>query len=412
MVCIDYIGMNRMEETMKRKLIAMILAVGMAVSLAACGNNNNASIEPKSIPESSESSDQDKTAESFDDDKPSDKEEKNGFSKSTNIEEKFGDLELSVPEYFEKLGEDSESESTYFYAETGEQTVMLQVQAITGFNSDNSGMKQYFDVFMDSIGQTLDKFDYDDPEEIDFAGQKAFLTDITCDMEGISFTAKMATTVDEENSIFYAVMLWQSVDSEYDYFDDFEKILKSAKFSDHTSAESASTPEPTKSAESKTTETPKATPMATENSGQDVPTEYKNALSSAKDYLGFTSFSHSGLMDQLEFEGYSEEACKYAADNCGADWNEQAVETAKDYLDIGGYSHSGLVDQLEFEGFSSEQAQHGADNCGADWNEQAAISAKGYLEMTSFSRAELLDQLEYEGFTAEQAEYGVAAAGL
>lgn len=50
----------------------------------------------------------------------------------------------------------------------------------------------------------------------------------------------------------------------------------------------------------------------------------------------------------------------------------------------------------------------GADNCGADWNEQAAKCAKSYLDSMSFSRDELISQLEYEGFTRAQAEYGAA----
>jgi len=71
----------------------------------------------------------------------------------------------------------------------------------------------------------------------------------------------------------------------------------------------------------------------------------------------------------------------------------------------------GLIRQLEYEKFTSEQAKYGADNCGADWNEQAAKSAESYLEYTSFSRSGLISQLEYEGFTRAQAVYGAEANG-
>lgn len=70
-----------------------------------------------------------------------------------------------------------------------------------------------------------------------------------------------------------------------------------------------------------------------------------------------------------------------------------------------------LVGQLEFEGYTHEEATFAADNCGADWNEQAAKCAQNYLEYSSFSRQGLIDQLVFEGFTYEQAEYGVSAAG-
>lgn len=90
---------------------------------------------------------------------------------------------------------------------------------------------------------------------------------------------------------------------------------------------------------------------------------------------------------------------------------KNALKSAKNYISIMAFSHDGLIGQLEYEGYSNEEATYAADNCGADWNEQAAKSAKGYLELMSFSRSGLIDQLKYEGFTQEQAEYGATAAG-
>ena len=75
------------------------------------------------------------------------------------------------------------------------------------------------------------------------------------------------------------------------------------------------------------------------------------------------------------------------------------------------FSYSGLVEQLEYEGFSHDEAVYGVDHCGADWNAQAVIKAKNYLDLMAFSRDGLIEQLEYEGFTAEQAAYGAQANG-
>lgn len=71
----------------------------------------------------------------------------------------------------------------------------------------------------------------------------------------------------------------------------------------------------------------------------------------------------------------------------------------------------GLIEQLLYEKYTQEEAVYAADNCGADWFEQAAKCAQSYMEYSSFSRQDLLDQLLYEGFTQEQAEYGVQSAG-
>ena len=76
------------------------------------------------------------------------------------------------------------------------------------------------------------------------------------------------------------------------------------------------------------------------------------------------------------------------------------------------FSHDGLIAQLEFEKFSNEDAIYGADNCGANWNEQAAKKAKAYLDTMAFSRDGLIVQLEFDKFTNEQAVYGVDKVGL
>ena len=89
-----------------------------------------------------------------------------------------------------------------------------------------------------------------------------------------------------------------------------------------------------------------------------------------------------------------------------------ALQRARDYLDTMPFSHQGLVEQLEFEGYSHSDAVYAADNCGADWYEQAALKAQRYEDLRPFSHSGLVEQLEYEGFTHAQAEYGVSAIGL
>jgi len=86
----------------------------------------------------------------------------------------------------------------------------------------------------------------------------------------------------------------------------------------------------------------------------------KNALESAKNYLSIMNFSYNGLCSQLEYEGYSKSECIYAADNCGADWFDQAVGSAKKYLELMAFSKQGLIEQLEYEGYTKEQADYGA----------------------------------------------------
>lgn len=89
-----------------------------------------------------------------------------------------------------------------------------------------------------------------------------------------------------------------------------------------------------------------------------------NALREAESYLRVMAFSRSGLIEQLEYEGYSTEEATYAVDRCGADWMEQAVKKAESYLNTMAFSKSGLIEQLEYEGFTHEEAVYGVEQNG------------------------------------------------
>ena len=65
--------------------------------------------------------------------------------------------------------------------------------------------------------------------------------------------------------------------------------------------------------------------------------------------------------------------------------NAGALEQPKSYIRSSAFSYTGLIEQLEYHGFSSSEAQYGADNCGADWKEQALRNAKSYLSSSAFS---------------------------
>lgn len=90
----------------------------------------------------------------------------------------------------------------------------------------------------------------------------------------------------------------------------------------------------------------------------------KNALNAAYNYLDYTAFSYKSLVEQLEYEGFSNADAIYAVDRCGADWNDQAAKSAANYLDYSSFSRQGLIDQLVYEGFSTDQATYGATAVG------------------------------------------------
>ena len=119
--------------------------------------------------------------------------------------------------------------------------------------------------------------------------------------------------------------------------------------------------------ETKDTNVEKETTKTSEDKAEDnVPTEYKNALKTAKNYDKTSHMSKQGLYDQLisEFEQFTPEAAQYAIDNVNTDWKENALKTAKSYQEYADMSTSAIYDQLisDFEQFTPEEAQYAIDN--------------------------------------------------
>lgn len=94
------------------------------------------------------------------------------------------------------------------------------------------------------------------------------------------------------------------------------------------------------------------------------PASQQNAVRAAREYLGTMAFSRSGLIKQLQYDGYVSEDATYAVDIIAVDWNAQAAKAAREYLGVGSFSYIGLVKQLQYDGFTSAQAQFGATAAG------------------------------------------------
>ena len=86
---------------------------------------------------------------------------------------------------------------------------------------------------------------------------------------------------------------------------------------------------------------------------------------------------------------------------------ENAIESAEAYSNVFAYSKKELIDQLKYEGFSEEIAECAAKSINANWKENCVRSAYSYLDLFSFSKEELIHQLDYDGFTAEEIDYAM-----
>lgn len=65
--------------------------------------------------------------------------------------------------------------------------------------------------------------------------------------------------------------------------------------------------------------------------------------------------------------GFTEKEAKYAADSCGANWNEEAIKAAKKYFKDAVFfksKESIIVKLVTLEWFTQEEATYGVNNCG------------------------------------------------
>ncbi|MHA0285242.1 Ltp family lipoprotein [Mycobacterium sp. C3-094] len=91
----------------------------------------------------------------------------------------------------------------------------------------------------------------------------------------------------------------------------------------------------------------------------------ENAIKKAQSYLDYTAFSRQGLIEQLEYSDFDTADAEFAVHTIeadgGVDWNEQAVKKAESYLEYTSFSLRGLIEQLEYSGFTPSEAQYGAN---------------------------------------------------
>jgi len=155
---------------------------------------------------------------------------------------------------------------------------------------------------------------------------------------------------------------------------------------------------------------------ALENCGADW---YQEAVICAQNWLSRgDGYSPQMLVENLrDISRFTEEQAVYGMENCGADWNQEALKMAKYFLEIHmGYSHSSMILVLVNDyGFTEDQAQYAADNCGADWNAVAVDHVRLFLEYSDepYTRARMIQEMvDYYGFTEAQAVYACDVVGL
>lgn len=304
----------------KERAIPMILSVALALCLAGCGND--APPEEEAEPEATQ--------------QPNAEYERiktNDFNNGAS-EYYIKNLWFSVPSSW-RMDNEKNPGTTYFYPPSGNGLELLMV---VFSESEESILKQEsVDGLISGLEEGYENYKYTSSAfDKNLIGENYAIIKYSSTVKGNDYNFSMVCFDCDGGFVYF--LLGELSDSSYDYSSDFKNIVDSVAIS--------------------------SVPAKTEPEEKNATTGEINALEKALIYLNYTSFSRSGLIDQLEYEGFSTEEATYGVDNCGADWNEQAAKKAQSYLDYSSFSRQGLIDQLVFEGFTQEQAEYGVSAVG------------------------------------------------
>lgn len=298
---------------MKKKLLITISTVIMLLLLVGCKSSVN-------------------TANNVD---------KDPYENYKQIETSYG-LKYKVPKKW-KIGDSNTDDNAYYYKtelNSGDGMLFVSYSTLDG-DITNS------DVF-NSMAEGIKKSDHYDGgfkseyREINGIPVEQFYYNIKIEDE----TYKTVSIVFDCKDGYALISLCSLPENDYTPY--FKKIVYSIELD-----ESATTEATTESTIEATTEA--TTEAYTPTTGEE------NALNKAYNYLDSMAFSKSGLIEQLEYEGFTKSEAKYAVNNCGANWKEQAAKKAEQYLTSQSFSRSGLIEQLEYEGFTNKQARYGVN---------------------------------------------------
>lgn len=278
----------------------------------------------------------------------------------------IGDFTIYLPEYFQNVV--STKEELSFRTDEGYPILTITL-------TDMEMNSEAADAFMDALKDRDDFMEDTDTsygiKTLNSAGRTVYYSEVTGNLtlndddsnNGTSTPSKCFIYLLSNNnktSFISMILIQPNEGLKYDYENEFDNIVDNVVVNDKKEEEEQSNTNSTTSSSSSTT-----TPSTSSNASTPSPTTgEKNALRSAREYLSFSAFSYTGLIKQLEYEGYSTEEATYAADNCNTNWNEQAAKSAKEYLDMSSFSRQELINQLIYEGYTQEQAEYGVTQNG------------------------------------------------
>lgn len=286
----------------------------------------------------------------------------------------IGDFTIYLPEYFQNVV--STKEGLSFKTDEGYPILTITLIDME-MNSEGA------DAFMDTLKDRDDFMEDTDTsygiKTLNRAGRTVYYSEATGNLTLNDDDSDNDTSTpskcfiyllsnNNKTSFISMILIQPNEGLKYDYENEFDNIVDNVVVNDKKEEEEQSNTNSTtsNSSSSDSSSSPTTTtPSTSTNALAPSPTVgQKNALNRALDYLDYNEFSRQGLIDQLLYDGYTQEEAEYGADHTNANWDEEAALKAMDYLSVMSFSRQGLIEQLMFDGFTQEQAEYGVTQNG------------------------------------------------
>lgn len=296
--------------------------------------------------------------------------EERKFDINSTTEYKVADIKFKIPDYFDI--EDTDDPDIKHFFDSNSKLPILSLQKGDGTLSDDT-IEEYINDFVNSSDGAFNNFtsftSVAEKTKISMIPYTRAYADgdiVLKDNSKLNADLTFYFISNNKKDKFVVFMYIQYDGLKYDYEYMVHQIIQNIEVTDKKSTdEKEDTTNDTSNSTTNSSDNSSDTLTTTPSTSTPSPTTgEKNALRSAREYLSFSAFSYTGLIHQLEYEGYSTEEATYAADNCNANWNEQAAKSAKEYLDMSSFSRQELINQLIYEGYTQEQAEYGVTQNG------------------------------------------------
>ena len=194
---------------MKKKLLALIMVMCMALSVVACGK--------KEVEVSS------KGPYNF----GTSKTAKNAFTPN-KTESLFG-YTFTIPEYLGDKASNSTTDTIYYYAEQNGKVAMLMVQEFSATGMKEEDIEKNADSYMTGVKSSLSGYKQYQADYVKIAGHTGYREYLDCNMAGLTCNTAIYMFYNESTGKGISILWAESENTEFTYFDDVQKIIDSVK---------------------------------------------------------------------------------------------------------------------------------------------------------------------------------------